>query len=52
MRSIFITISIVLSNFVYQYIFKDVPDWITAIDRSYFQIIAVVCYNTCMRMAK
>lgn len=45
MRTLFIIVALVASNFVYQWIFRDQPDWSIAIDRSYFQAVAVYIYT-------
>jgi hypothetical protein len=42
MELIAVTVGLVFANFLYQAFFQS-PDWKNAFERSYFQVVAILC---------
>lgn len=44
MKAVLFIVVLMVTNFLYQYVFQDVPNWYVAWERSYFQAIAISAY--------
>lgn len=43
MNYFLVSLSLIFGNFIYQCLFSDIPDYGVALDRSFFQCVAVFC---------